>query len=90
MDAGVGDVADYDVALLTLDRNLFFDDCTQPICLPSPEADPFATQGCQAAGWGALQCTYLWLPREHVYSPQPTIYAGFISRRAPTPVSSSS
>ncbi|KAK7114217.1 chymotrypsinogen A-like isoform X2 [Littorina saxatilis] len=46
---------DYDVAILTLDRYLEFDRCTSAICLPNAEADAFATEGCIAAGWGALQ-----------------------------------
>ncbi|XP_076470327.1 trypsin-7-like [Babylonia areolata] len=45
---------DYDVALLTLDRTLPFNKCVQPICLPQVDLSPYQTQGCQAAGWGAV------------------------------------
>ncbi|KAL8589327.1 hypothetical protein ACOMHN_052330 [Nucella lapillus] len=50
-------VFDYDVALLTLDRKLTFDHCVQPVCLPEVDADPRNTQGCLAAGWGAIEYT---------------------------------
>lgn len=43
---------DYDSALLTLTSPLSFSQCTQPICLPEPNA--VIPSDCMAAGWGAL------------------------------------
>lgn len=45
---------DYDMAIITLDRQIQFNKNVRPICLPSP-TDVFVGQSGIVAGWGALE-----------------------------------